>query len=113
MHGRGAEATPNRSRSARCTIRAASSASPLVGVWQITLDEGIDVNHSAQFSDPDPAPGAAAKTPARPSLDRLGLSGRAGQGVTAYRSDFLQLWVVGSALTPEWTPAEVGGALGD
>jgi hypothetical protein len=58
------------------------------------MDEGIAVSHSTRFSSPDPDHGGTHEPGTRPSLDRLTLGGRAGQGVTAYRSDFLHAWVV-------------------
>jgi hypothetical protein len=55
------------------------------------------VNNSARFSSGEPAPGAGRVVASRLQSDRLALTGRAGQGVVAYRSEFLHLWVIGPA----------------
>ena len=55
------------------------------------------MNNSARFSSGEPAPGAGRVVASRPQSDRLALTGRAGQGVIAYRSEFLHLWVIGPA----------------
>jgi hypothetical protein len=65
------------------------------------------VNSSSAFSDPDGRLPAAGSVAGRPSSDRLSLSGRPGPGVVDYRSDFVQLWVLGGELTSEELAAAV------
>lgn len=54
------------------------------------------MNKSSRFSSEIPASEAGGLVGSRPLMGRLALSGRAGQGVIAYRSKFLHLWIVGA-----------------
>ncbi len=54
------------------------------------------MNDSARFSGEIPALEAGGLVASRPPIGRLALTGHAGQGVIAYRSEFLHLWIVGS-----------------
>ena len=49
----------------------------------------------------------------RPHSDRLALTGRAGQGVVAYRSEFLHLWVVAATAGVDVDPQPIIEALHD
>ena len=66
------------------------------------------MNSSSAFSDPGGRVPAAGSVAGRPSSDRLSLSGRPGPGVVDYRSDFVQLWVLGGELSSEELAAAVG-----
>ena len=61
------------------------------------------MNDSARFSSDEPAPQPGGMVASRPQSDHLSLTGRAGQGVVAYRSEFLHLWLLGApdASVPE------------
>ena len=55
------------------------------------------MNDSARFSSGEPGGAPGGKVASRLQSDHLSLTGRAGQGVVAYRSEFLHLWVLGPA----------------
>ena len=68
------------------------------------------MNDSARFSGGETGGRPGGKVATRLQSDHLSLTGRAGQGVVAYRSEFLHLWVLGPAGSD---PALVVDALAD
>ena len=71
------------------------------------------MNVSARFSGNDPVPGPGGMIASRSHSDRLALTGRAGQGVVAYRSEFLHLWVVAATAGVDVDPLPIIEALLD
>src|SRR5678816_3771343 len=72
--------------------------------------QGVGVNDSARFSGGEAGRPPGGKVATRLQSDHLSLTGRAGQGVVAYRSEFLHLWILGPVGSD---PQLVVGALED
>jgi len=68
------------------------------------------VNDSASFSSDEPVQKPGGMVASRPQSDHLSLTGRGGQGVVAYRSEFLHLWLLGA---PDSDAASVSDVLAD
>jgi len=71
------------------------------------------LNESSNVSSQGPAPEPGGMIASRSHSDRLALTGRAGQGVVGYRSEFLHLWVVAASAGDEVDPQPIIEALLD
>ena len=65
------------------------------------------MNDSADFSSDEPVSKPEGMVASRLQSDHLSLTGRGGQGVVAYRSEFLHLWLLGAPDTDATSVSEV------